>query len=433
MSEFSYHSGVLHAEGVSLADIAGVVGTPFYCYSTAGLQHGYRALRDALEEFDPLICFAVKANSNQAVIRTFGDLGAGADVVSEGELRRALAAGIPPDRIIFSGVGKTADEMRAALALGIHQINVESVPELELLSEIAVDAGQVADVALRVNPDVDANTHEKITTGKKENKFGIDLDSAPGTFARAAALPGVNPVSVAVHIGSQLTDLAPFRAAFARVADLADSLRAQGIGIEHLDLGGGLGTPYDDETPPPVDAYAAAVRETVGGRGYRLSFEPGRLLAGNAGIMVSRVIYVKDGQDRRFIILDAAMNDLIRPAMYGAHHHIQPVVEPAPDAVLGAADVVGPVCESGDTFARQRDLPPLVTGDLVAFKSAGAYGAVMASTYNSRPLVAEIMVNGDRWAVVRPRQSLEALLGQDRLADWQAQADDAGPAMRAAT
>jgi len=433
MSEFSYHSGVLHAEGVSLADIAGAVGTPFYCYSSAGLQHGYRALSDALAEFDPLICFAVKANSNQAVIRTFGDLGAGADVVSEGELRRALAAGIPPDRIIFSGVGKTADEMRAAMALGIHQINVESVPELELLSEIAVAAGGVANVALRVNPDVDANTHEKITTGKKENKFGIDLDSAPGTFARAAALPGINPVSVAVHIGSQLTDLAPFRAAFARVADLADSLRAQGIGIEHLDLGGGLGIPYDDETPPPVDAYAAVVRETVGGRGYRLSFEPGRLLAGNAGIMVSRVIYVKDGQDRRFVILDAAMNDLIRPAMYGAHHHIQPVTEPAPDAALGAADVVGPVCESGDTFARQRDLPPLVTGDLVAFKSAGAYGAVMASTYNSRPLVAEIMVNGDRWAVVRPRQSLEALLGQDRLADWQAQADDAGPAMRAAT
>jgi len=431
MSEFSYRNGILHAENVALSEIAAAVGTPFYCYASAALQSQYLALQNALAKFDPLICFAVKANSNQAVIRTFGDLGAGADVVSEGELRRALAAGIAPDRIIFSGVGKTGDEMRAALELGIHQINVESVPELELLSEVAVAAGRVAPVALRVNPDVDANTHEKITTGKKENKFGIGLDGAPAAFARTAALPGIEPVSVAVHIGSQLTDLAPFRAAFATVADLADSLRAQGIGIEHLDLGGGLGILYDDETPPPIDAYADVVRETVGGRGYRLSFEPGRLLAGDAGVMVSRVIYVKDGQDRRFVILDAAMNDLIRPAMYGAHHHIQPVAEPAPDAPLGTADVVGPVCESGDTFARQRALPPLVTGDLVAFKSAGAYGAVMASTYNSRPLVPEIMVNGDRWAVVRARQTLDELLGQDRLADWQADADDSGMAMRA--
>ncbi len=431
MSAFSYRNGVLSAEAVPLSDIAAAVGTPFYCYATAALEAQYLSLRAALAEFDPLICFAVKANSNQAVIRTFGDLGAGADVVSEGELRRALAAGIPPERIIFSGVGKTAAEMRAALDAGIHQINVESVPELEVLSAVAVDAGRVANVALRVNPDVDANTHEKITTGKKENKFGIALDAAPAAFARAADLPGIEPVSVAVHIGSQLTDLEPFRAAFARVADLADRLRSAGIGIEHLDLGGGLGILYDDETPPPVDAYAAVVRETVGGRGYRLSFEPGRLLTGNAGVMVAQVVYVKEGQDRRFIILDAAMNDLIRPAMYGAHHHIQPVAQPGPDAPRGPADVVGPVCESGDTFARQRDLPPLVTGDLVAFESAGAYGAVMASTYNSRPLVPEILVNGDRWAVVRARQTLDELLQQDQLADWQTDAGDPGLAMRA--
>jgi len=404
---------------VPLAAIADAVGTPFYCYSTATLERQYTEFRDALAAHEPLICYAVKANGNLAIIRTFAGLGAGADVVSVGELKRALAAGVAPEKIIFSGVGKSAEEIRTAVETDIFQINVESVPELTLLSEIATAQGKQVNIALRVNPDVDANTHEKITTGRKENKFGIDIDAAPEIFAMAADLPGVRPVSVAVHIGSQLTDLAPFRAAFTRVAELARALQSQGIAIDHLDLGGGLGILYGEEDPPPPTDYATVVRETVGDLGCRLTFEPGRHLVGNAGVLVSRVLFVKDGSSQRFLIVDAAMNDLIRPAMYGAHHAIEPVREPAANATLMPCDVVGPVCESGDTFARSRPLPPMVTGDLMVFRSAGAYGSVMASTYNSRPLAAEVLVNGENWAVVRPRQTIDELIAQDRFADWQ--------------
>lgn len=415
---FTYRSGLLHAEAVPLPSLAEAVGTPFYAYSTAALEANYRAYAQALAGLDATICYALKANSNQAVVRTLARLGAGADVVSGGELARARAAGVPPARIVFSGVGKTRAEMRAALEAGIHQLNVESLPELEALSEVAVSMGITAPVALRINPDVDAPTHAKIATGKKENKFGIDIDHARSAFARARELPGIEPVGVAVHIGSQLTDLAPFRAAFARVAELVRALRADGVAIRRLDLGGGLGITYRDETPPAVADYAAVIRETTRGLDCHLTVEPGRSLVGNAGVLVAQVLYVKTGLSRRFVIVDAAMNDLIRPSLYDAWHTIVPVQEPAPCATLEPVDVVGPVCETGDTFAVQRPLPPLAPGDLVAFLSAGAYGAVMASSYNSRPLVPEVLVRDAAFAVVRRRPTIEEMLAAESLPPW---------------
>jgi diaminopimelate decarboxylase len=419
MNHFEYRDGELFAEDVAIARIADAVGTPFYCYSTATLTRHYRVFADALADLQPMICFALKANGNLAVVKTLADLGAGADVVSEGELRRALAAGVPPGRIIYSGVGKTGAEMANAIEAGIHQINVESLPELTTLSDVAAGRGAVMDIAIRVNPNVDAETHHKISTGRKGDKFGIDIDDAPAVYDQARQLPGVNPIAVAVHIGSQLTSLKPFRAAFARVAELVQTLRAQGHAISRIDLGGGLGIPYKDETPPLPADYAAMVRETVGGLGCRLAFEPGRMLVGNAGILVSRVIYIKEGHDRRFVIVDAAMNDLIRPALYESYHAVLPGRQPAPGTILAPADIVGPVCETGDTFAVARPVPPLVTGDLLAFGTAGAYGAVMASTYNARLLVPEVLVKGSGFAVVRKRQSYDALLALDSFADWQ--------------
>ena len=420
MNHFDYRDGALHAEDVPLAEIAAQVGTPFYCYSTATLVRHYGVFADALAAagLDATICYALKANPNIAVVRTLARLGAGADVVSEGELRQALAAGVPPGRIVFSGVGKTRRELEFAVAKGILQINVESEPELLALAEIAAARGVRMPIALRVNPDVDAGTHEKITTGRKENKFGIEWTRAHEVFRRARALPGVEVVAVACHIGSQLTELAPFRDAFHRVRDLVAILRADGFDIRRLDLGGGLGVPYADEMPPGPADYAATIAATLGDLGCRIVLEPGRLLVGNAGILVSRVVYVKEGATRTFVIVDAAMNDLMRPALYDAHHVIQPVAEPPAGAPLLPVDVVGPVCESGDTFARQRPLPPLRSGDLVAFRTAGAYGAAMASTYNSRPLVPEVLVEGGRFAVVRARPSYDDMLALESLPDW---------------
>lgn len=419
MNHFQYIDGVLHAEDVRLADIADAVGTPFYCYSTATLERHYKVFAEAFAEHDALICYAVKANANLAVIRTLADLGAGADVVSEGELRKALAGGVPANRIVFSGVGKTRAEIAYALDCGIMQLNVESVPELEALSAVAVEKGAIADIGIRINPDVDARTHEKISTGKAENKFGISVSAATDTFARAKTLPGVRPVSVAVHIGSQLTDLAPFRAAFEKLAALVRDLRARGHRIDRVDLGGGLGIPYREEAPPLPSEYSAMVRQTVGDLGCQLVFEPGRMLVGNAGVLVSRVIYVKEGEAKRFVIVDAGMNDLLRPAMYDAWHEIKPVDAPAPEAPLAPADVVGPVCESSDTFARHRNLTPVREGDLLAIFTAGAYGSAMASTYNMRRLTPEILVRGSDWSVVRKRPDYEDLLRQDSLAKWQ--------------
>jgi len=419
MDHFDYHDGALHAEAVPIAEIAKAVGTPFYCYSTATLTRHYRVLAGAFAERDVLIAYSVKANSNLAVIATLARLGAGADVVSEGEVRRALAAGVSADRIVFSGVGKTRDEMDYALAHGVTHYNVESEPELEALSEVASARGAIAQVALRVNPDVDAGSHHKISTGRKTDKFGVSIDIAPDLYRRAAALPGLVIDGVDIHIGSQLTDLDPFRRAFERAIDLVHRLRANGHQIERLDLGGGLGIPYGAESPPGPEAYAQMVYAlTEGLDGCRIVLEPGRVIAGNAGILVSQVTYVKESENRRFVILDAAMNDLIRPAMYDASHQVEPVVEPAPDAEYGLVDLVGPVCETGDTFAVDRPMPPLAEGDLVAFRSAGAYGAVMASTYNSRLLVPEVLVDDARFAVVRPRTDYETLLGQDQLPEW---------------
>jgi diaminopimelate decarboxylase len=419
MNHFQYIDGVLHAEGVPLARIAEAVGTPFYCYSTATLERHYKVFAEAFADQQATICYALKANANLGVIRTLADLGAGADVVSEGELRKALAGGVPADRIVFSGVGKTRSELAFALDCGIMQLNVESLPELEALSEIATSKGMTVDIAIRVNPDVDAKTHEKISTGKSENKFGINASQAPAAFARAAELPGVNPVSVAVHIGSQLTDLGPFRIAFERVAALVTELRGLGHDIKRVDLGGGLGIPYrEEEVPLPVD-YAAVVKGAVGNLGCHLIFEPGRMLVGNAGILVSRVTYVKQGDARRFVIVDAAMNDLMRPAMYDAWHEIKPLNEPANGVEMAPADVVGPACESSDTFARQRPLPPVCDGDLLAIFTAGAYGAVMASSYNSRLLTPEVLVRGREWSVVRPRPSYDDMLRDESLASWQ--------------
>lgn len=422
MNHFDYIDGKLHAENVAIEEIARQVGTPFYVYSTATLERHYKVFADAFAEqgLDALVCYAVKANSNLSVIKTLAKLGAGADVVSEGELRRALAAGIPAEKIVFSGVGKTRGEMEYALNAGILEINVESLPELELLSDTAQAMGKEAHVAIRVNPDVDAKTHEKINTGKKENKFGIDIEYAGQIYARAAALPGIKPVSIAVHIGSQLTNLDPYRAAFTKLGETVQTLKKQGIGIERLDLGGGLGIPYDasDEEPPLPSDYAKVVKETLGDLNMPVMLEPGRLIVGNSGLLVTEVLLEKIGESRRFVIVDAAMNDLIRPSLYDGHHEILPVQQVAKDAHISAADVVGPVCESGDTFAKGRQLPSLESGDLVAFGSAGAYGAVMASTYNTRLLVPEVLVNGDNFAVIRPRQTYEELLALDRMADW---------------
>ena len=372
MRAFDYKNGVLHAEGVSLVGLADQIGTPFYCYSEGAISGQYNAYVAAFADQDVQVCYAMKANDNLAVLRAFAELGAGADVVSGGELVRALTAGISPTKIIFSGVGKTADELAQAVDAGIMQINVESFPEMEALSAVAEARGTEVEIAIRINPNVDAKTHEKIATGRKQDKFGIDIENAVDAYRRAADLPGLKPASVAVHIGSQLTSLDPFRAAFARVAELVGILRAEGHDIRRVDLGGGLGIDYDGTEPPSPAAYAKVVKETVGGLGCRVLLEPGRNLVGNAGVLVSRVIYTKDGDDRDFVIVDAAMNDLIRPALYQAHHGIRPVVEPAVSANLQAVDVVGPICETGDTFTRGRPLPPLTAGDLLVFDSAGA-------------------------------------------------------------
>jgi diaminopimelate decarboxylase len=415
---FAYRAGELHIEDVPLARIAAAVGTPAHCYSSGAIAGAYGRFAAAIRGDNAAIHYALKANSNQAVIRLLAKLGAGADVVSEGELRRALAAGVPARQIVFSGIGKTRDELAFALAQGIHQINVESLPELELLSVVASESGRTVEIALRVNPDVDARTHAKISTGKKENKFGIDIAHAADAYRRAAGLPGLRPVGLAVHIGSQLTDLAPFEAAFQRLIDLALELRQGGLTVERLDLGGGLGVRYHAEAPPAIEDYAALARRLTHNLGFQLSFEPGRALVANAGLLLSRVIYVKPGVTRRFVIQDAAMNDLIRPSLYDAWHEIVPVREPAPGAAREPADIVGPICESGDMIALGRLLPPVEAGDLLAILSAGAYGAVMSSSYNSRLLVPEVLVQREEFAVIRPRPSYEELLGQDRIPPW---------------
>jgi diaminopimelate decarboxylase len=420
VNHFDYRDGVLHAEDVALPDIAQAAGTPFYCYSTGTLTRHFNVFRKAFEGLDSLVCYALKANSNQAVLTTLAKLGAGADVVSEGELRRALAAGIPPEKIVFSGVGKTAREMDFALAAGILCFNVESEPELELLSERAVAAGKVAPVSLRINPDVDAKTHKKISTGRAENKFGIPWQRARQVYARAAGLPGIKVAGIDTHIGSQITDLQPFDDAFALLVELVGTLKADGHSIEHIDLGGGLGIPYrTDNSPPPLpDAYSAIVKKHVGKLGLKVLFEPGRLIVGNAGILVSQVIFVKEGDAKNFLIVDAAMNDLIRPTLYDAFHDIRPVVQQPADAPRMTADIVGPVCETGDYLGLDRDLPRLKAGDLIAVMTAGAYGAVQAGTYNTRLLVPEVLVKGDQFHVVRPRQSYDELIGLDSVPDW---------------
>ena len=420
MDHFLYRNGILHAEGVAIPDIAAEVGTPFYVYSAATLERHYRLFTEALSPLPHLVCFAIKSLSNIAVLKLLGDLGAGMDVVSGGEYRRARAAGVPGDRIVFSGVGKTREEMRLALTGGIRQFNVESEPEMRALSEVAVSLGLRAPITVRVNPDVDAKTHEKIATGKKENKFGIPIARASEVYAEAARLPGIEVIGIDVHIGSQLTELEPFELAFTKVADLTRQLRAEGHDIRRLDLGGGLGIPYtrSNEAPPLPTDYGAMIKRTVGDLGCEVEIEPGRLISGNAGLLVSQVIYVKNGEGRDFLILDAAMNDLARPSMYGAHHDIVPVIEPEAGAEAREYDVVGPVCETGDTFARHRPVAGVDEGDLVAFRSAGAYGAVMASEYNTRPLVPEVLVKGDHFAVIRARPSFDEILKRDTIPSW---------------
>jgi diaminopimelate decarboxylase len=416
---FHYKNGVLCAEGVRLDMLAEKVGTPFYCYSAATLERHYKVFADALPK-ESLIAFSVKANGNLAVLKTLARLGAGADVVSGGELAKALAAGIPGNKIVFSGVGKTRDEMRAALDAGIHQFNVESEPELIALNETALSVGKRAPVTLRVNPDVDAKTHAKITTGTAETKFGIPFGHARAAYAHAATLKGIEIVGVDVHIGSQLTDLEPFEIAFTRVGELIKELRADGHGIARFDLGGGLGVHYahDNDAPPDPIAYGAMVTRVTKDLGCQLVFEPGRLIAANAGVLVSEVIYVKRGDAKTFLIIDAGMNDLIRPAMYDAWHEIAAVTEPAPGSPRPKYDVVGPVCETSDLFAADRALPELKSGDLVAILSAGAYGAVMAGDYNARPRPPEVLVAGEQWGIVRPRESHADLIAKDRIPDW---------------
>ncbi len=420
MDHFLYRDGALFAEDVPVAEIAAAVGTPFYVYSTATLLRHFRLFDEALEGTDHLVCYAMKAASNQAILKTLAEAGAGMDVVSEGEYRRAKAAGVPGDKIVFSGVGKTAEEIRTALTGGIRQFNVESEPEMEVINAVALDLGLRAPITVRVNPDVDAKTHAKIATGKSENKFGIPIARAREVYAHAASLPGLEVIGIDVHIGSQLTELEPFRLAYQKVAELTQTLRADGHDIRRLDLGGGLGIPYtrSNEAPPLPVEYGQLIKEELGHLGCEIEIEPGRLIAGNAGLMVSKVIYVKNGEGRDFLILDGAMNDLIRPAMYDAHHDIVPVIEPVPGVEPQPYDIVGPVCESGDTFAKQRLMPPLAAGDLVAFRSAGAYGAVMSSEYNSRPLIPEVLVHGDQFAVIRARPTFDEMINRDTIPEW---------------
>ena len=420
MNHFNYRDGVLHAEDVALPLLAAEVGTPFYCYATATIVRHYRVFREAFAGLDSLICYSVKANSNQAVIRTLVEEGAGLDVVSEGELRRAIAAGCPPEKIVFAGVGKTAREIAFAIDTGILCFNVESTPELHLISDIAAGKGATAAVSIRINPDIDAKTHHKITTGKSENKFGIPALQAREVYALAARLPAIRVSGVDMHIGSQITDLAPFDAAYEVLADLVRTLREDGHTIDHVDAGGGLGIPYrlEDPPPPPPAAYGEIIRRRLGNLGARILFEPGRVFVGNAGILVTRVVYVKSGAAKSFVIVDAAMNDLIRPTLYDAHHDIVPIMKPADQAPTIVADVVGGVCETGDYLALDRRLPTPESGDLIAIMTAGAYGATQASTYNTRPLLPEILVKGTDWAVVRARQTYDELIGMDRLAPW---------------
>jgi diaminopimelate decarboxylase len=420
MHHFTYRNGVLHAEEVDLPSLAAEVGTPFYCYSTATLERHYRVFADAFAGLDALVCYAVKANSNQGVLRTLARLGAGMDIVSEGELRRALAAGVPADRIVFSGIGKTKAEMAAGLDAGILCFNVESEPELDALAGIAAAKGVQAPISVRVNPDVDAKTHRKIATGRSENKFGVPISRAREVYARAARLPTLKVTGVDMHIGSQITDLQPFENATQLLAELARDLMAEGHELRHMDLGGGLGVPYreDEEPPPDPQAYAEVVKRHTADLGLKLVFEIGRMISGNAGILVTQVIYVKQGEAKAFVIVDAGMNDLIRPTLYEAEHDIKPVVAPAPGAPSIVADVVGPVCETGDYLALGRELPKVEPGDLLAVMTAGAYGAVQGGTYNTRLLSPEVLVRGGRSAVVRPRQTYDELIGLDRVPDW---------------
>ena len=420
MDHFIYRDGVLHAEDVPLTEIAAQVGTPFYVSSAATLLRHFQVFDESLAWGEHLVCFAMKSLSNVAVLKMLGQAGAGIDVVSIGEYLRAKAAGVSGDKIVFSGVAKTREEMKIALEGGIRQFNVESEPELEVLSEVALSLGKVAPITVRVNPDVDAKTHAKIATGKKENKFGIPISRAREVYARAAELKGLDVVGIDVHIGSQLTDLEPFRLAYRKVAELTEVLREDGHNIRRLDLGGGLGIPYtrSNEAPPLPVELGQVIREEVGHLGCEVEIEPGRLIAGNAGQLVSEVIYVKEGEDRKFLILDAAMNDLVRPSMYDAHHDIDPVIEAEPGVEPETYDVVGGICETGDTFAKGRNLPPLKAGDLVSFRSAGAYGAVMASEYNSRPLVPEVLVQGDKFAVIRRRPTYEEMIARDIVPEW---------------
>jgi diaminopimelate decarboxylase len=420
MDHFLYRDGHLWAEDVPLADIAATVGTPVYVYSAATLLRHFKLFDDALSPLPHLVCFAMKSLSNVAILKLLGDAGAGMDVVSIGEYHRARAAGVPGDRIVFSGVGKTREEMHIALTGGIRQFNVESEPEMRALSEVATALGATAPITIRVNPDVDAKTHAKIATGKSENKFGIPIAKAREVYAEAARLPGLKVIGIDVHIGSQLTDLAPFEAAYRKVAELTEVLRADGHTIDRLDLGGGLGIPYarSNAAPPLPSDYGDLIKRSVGHLGCEIEIEPGRLISGNSGILLSRVIYRKEGEGRDFLILDAAMNDLIRPAMYDAHHDIVPVIEPEPGADQAPIDIVGPICESGDTFAKQRPMPPLKDGDLVAFRSAGAYGAVMSSEYNSRLLTPEVLVKGDHFGVIRQRPTYEEMISRDSIPEW---------------
>jgi diaminopimelate decarboxylase len=418
MNGFAYRGGALFAEDVAVTDLAETVGTPFYCYSADMLRRNYTDFAGAFTGLDATVCYAVKANSNQAVIALFASLGAGADVVSEGELRRALAAGVPAEKIVFSGVGKTRAEMTMALEADCGQFNIESEPELAVLSDVASALGKTATIVLRVNPDVDADTHHKISTGRAGDKFGIELDRIREVYAAAARLPGIIPAGLAVHIGSQLTRLDPFRDAFDRIAALVRDLRDDGLNVDRVDLGGGLGIVYRDEVPPVPTDYAEIVRDVFGDMDLALTFEPGRRLTGEAGILVTRVIYVKESGGRKFAVVDSAMNDLIRPTLYEAWHDIDPVAQPADDAEIAPVDIVGPVCETGDVLAVQRDMPPLAPEDLLAVRSAGAYGAVMSSTYNSRLLIPETMVNGAQFAVIRPRHDYDTLIGQDVVPGW---------------
>ena len=419
MSFFAYDAeGEMQAEGVALKTIARQVGTPFYCYSAGALRAGWQEFASAMKGLNASVCYAMKANSNLAVVKLFGELGAGADIVSVGEMRRALAAGIAPGRIVYSGVGKKPSELMAALQAGVGQINVESSSELETLNAVAGQLGVKAEITIRVNPDIDAGTHEKITTGRKENKFGIDIDLAREAYALAGRLPNLKVVGVAMHIGSQLTTLDPYRDAIARVRSLITQLRADGHRIERFDIGGGLGITYKKEKPPSIAEFLALVRKETAGLDCELTFEPGRRLVGEAGVLVAEVILVKPGVSKTFVIVDAAMNDLIRPTLYEAWHDILPVHRPRPDAATIRCDIVGPICESGDYLAQNRDLAPLSAGDLVMIRSAGAYGAVMASSYNSRPLVPEVMVDGTRFAVVRARPSIDEMLSSERFPPW---------------